>query len=379
MTLPNKTEIFQGAPEPSHRYVTDNTEDPQKYYFWNTVFPNDTALAKTFNKDNTEDGVEAGCYDCAVTNRRRRATTPFGGWGGQSEYYYCKNSSIDAADTYEGCSGEFFCFDKDNWNKWAYGMDEITVEYQTMRRRSKTNSPNWADNPEKVCGSDGTSGDCLVPVQTDTHDYFLEDNGWNKTFNVIQYAFRDVWYLSGVLDQCTPAMQWYNSTKTPQDGCDPTSDTCPMVWQQNEVDLAAYNQACNYHSVDTRCPAMLQGPWREYRATHYLAYLSKFYGQDTHMLVQWITMQSFNLVPDVGHQGSAMLTSQEGTAAIYTRADQAAVGKDDLGWRRSVKDLPAVLQKATCSGEECIKAGEALMKNARHMPQVPNQVVKLDE
>lgn len=187
----------------------------------------------------------------------------------------CDPDDPDYAYHTVNASADFFCWDPD-YNKWAYGLDNITSD--------------------------------------DYHQYFEQD--WDKRFQVKQYAFRDVWYLSGVEDQCSPAMTWYNTSQQ-------TTDL---------VNLGAYNQACDYHHVDTRCAAMLQGPWREYRATHYVAYLTKFYGQNTHWLVSWITNQNFNLVPGVGHDGTGMLTSSEGIQAIYVRTSQTAVMRDQLGW-----------------------------------------------
>lgn len=193
---------------------------------------------------------------------------------------FCTKGVASAAYTTVNASADFFCWDPD-YNKWAYGMDGIT--------------------------DDGN------------HGYFETD--WDKDFQVQQYAFRDVWYLSGVDDQCSPAMKWYN-TSNPK-----------AVSKADDLDnLGPYDTDCNYHSIDTRCPAMLEGPWREYRATHYVAYLTKYFGQKTHTLVSWISNSNFNLVPGVGHDGGGMLTSTEGTAAIYTRTSQESVLTQDLGW-----------------------------------------------
>jgi len=209
------------------------------------------------------------------------------GKGGSQPYYKSHNASAD-----------FFCWDP-KYNDWAYGMDNIA----TM----------------------------------DEYHHYFED-GWNQTLQLQQYAFRDVWYLSGVLDQCSPAMEWYNTSGANN---------------QAVVNLGDFDDACDYHKVDTRCPAMLQGPWREYRATHYMAYLAEYYAPDTHMLVEWITSQSFNLVPGVGHDGTGMLTSSAGTAAIYTRYSQAAVETDDLGWRRSASDtVKEKLAKISAMGKD---------------------------
>jgi hypothetical protein len=196
--------------------------------------------------------------------------------GDFSNAYYDVNKSAD-----------FFCYDPD-YNKWAYGLENIT--------------------------DDGY------------HAYFLteEEGGdaFNMTYQVNQYAFRDMWYLNGNDDQCSPAMKWYNTT----------NQTIDLIDGANGV--VQFDAACEYHKVDTRCPAMLEGPWRQYRGTHYMAYLAEFYGQNTHNLVEWVSNTNFNLVPGVGHNGLAMWTSAAGEAAIYQKFQQALVDTSTANWRR---------------------------------------------
>lgn len=134
------------------------------------------------------------------------------------------------------------------------------------------------------------------------------------TQQVALYPYRNVWYLAGALDQCSPAMPWYNETG--------------IVNEANN-DGIEYTDACNYHHVDTRCPAMLQGPWREYRTSHYMAYLTKFYGREVHTLTTMVIEQDLNVVPTAGHDGSAIYNAVEGKAAVFTPVFQRQVYAQD--------------------------------------------------
>jgi len=164
--------------------------------------------------------------------------------------------------------GEFWCWDPD-YNKWHYGI-----------------------------GSGFDDGN---------HEYLMDTN-WER--NVDNYALRNVVYLAGMLDMCSPAVPWYNETG--------------MIGSDA---LQQYSSACDFHHLDTRCPAMLEGPWREYRALHYMVYLEKFYGESVHKLVQLTVQQDLGLVPDVGHNGLGMLTSEEATVATYSPVAQGTVSQ----------------------------------------------------
>eukprot|EP00658_Telonema_sp_P-2_P030013 TRINITY_DN2273_c0_g6_i1.p1 TRINITY_DN2273_c0_g6~~TRINITY_DN2273_c0_g6_i1.p1 ORF type:complete len:513 (+),score=106.17 TRINITY_DN2273_c0_g6_i1:83-1621(+) len=164
--------------------------------------------------------------------------------------------------------GKFFCYDPD-YNKWHYGVG------------------SGFDN--------------------DTHAYLA---AVNITRQVQLYPFRNVWYLTGSLDKCTPAMPWYNQSGV----------TNPS----NDVGIN-FTDACDFHHIDTRCPAMLEGPWRSYREVHYLAYLYKFYGFKVHNVIMLTVDQDMNLVPNSGHDGTMIYNSSEGKAAVYTPVYQSEV------------------------------------------------------
>jgi pimeloyl-ACP methyl ester carboxylesterase len=171
--------------------------------------------------------------------------------------------------TEDNPKGDFFCWDPD-YNKWHYGL-----------------------------GSGLADGN---------HDYLLQ---MNVTENINNYALRNVWYLAGEDDECSPAMPWYNETG-----------------HQGEDSKLQFSSACDFHHLDTRCPAMLEGPWRAYRAAHYLAYLYEYYGKTVHKMIQIAIQQDINVADNVGHSGLYMFISNEGKAAIYTPVDQDTIS----GW-----------------------------------------------
>jgi hypothetical protein len=60
--------------------------------------------------------------------------------------------------------------------------------------------------------------------------------------------------------------------------------------------------------MDTRCPAMLQGPFRRDRAYNYMDYLKSLYGKKTHHLYE---------VPGIGHNAAGMFSSEIGMRELF--------------------------------------------------------------
>lgn len=98
------------------------------------------------------------------------------------------------------------------------------------------------------------------------------------------YPLRDVRLLVGGGDQCNDLLPTCN------DGC----------WQKKE--------GCARNAMDTRCPAMLQGPWRRLRAEWYYNYFTREYNHTVH---------SLDVVPSVGHDAEAMFGSAFGISAVF--------------------------------------------------------------
>lgn len=65
---------------------------------------------------------------------------------------------------------------------------------------------------------------------------------------------------------------------------------------------------CYRNHMDTRCPAMLQGPCRRTRAYNYMNHLQQLYSRPTHTLWE---------VPGVGHDASAMFESEIGLEVLF--------------------------------------------------------------
>lgn len=86
-------------------------------------------------------------------------------------------------------------------------------------------------------------------------------DGWVGGATVNQsiaiYPERDVSYLNGQNDTCN-------------DGLPECDSEC---WQRDNEE-----SPCFRNRMDTRCPAMLTGPWRRARGAAYMAFLRKFYG-----------------------------------------------------------------------------------------------------
>lgn len=65
---------------------------------------------------------------------------------------------------------------------------------------------------------------------------------------------------------------------------------------------------CFRNSMDTRCPAMLQGPNRRTRGFQYMRYLKTLYGRPVHRLFE---------IPGVGHNAAAMFGSEVGLRELF--------------------------------------------------------------
>jgi len=123
---------------------------------------------------------------------------------------------------------------------------------------------------------------------------------YNKQRHIVPYAIRDgvlgveravrvypklhVVYLVGQNDTCN-------------DGLPVCDESC---WQREND--------CFRNQMDTRCPAMLQGPCRRTRGYQYMKHLQDLYGEPTHQLKE---------VPGVGHNASAMFGSEIGMKEIF--------------------------------------------------------------
>ena len=66
--------------------------------------------------------------------------------------------------------------------------------------------------------------------------------------------------------------------------------------------------SCYRNHMDTRCPAMLQGPCRRQRGIQYMKYLEKIYHRPTHQL---------HIIPDIGHDATGMFGSDIGLQVIF--------------------------------------------------------------
>lgn len=109
---------------------------------------------------------------------------------------------------------------------------------------------------------------------------------------VKEYQKRDVVYILGQNDTCNDGL--------------PTCDS--SCWKREKYDTNL-EWPCFRNHMDTRCPAMLQGPFRRTRGQHYQEYLKNVYnGKPTHV---------FHVIPGVGHNATGIFGSEIGLRELF--------------------------------------------------------------
>lgn len=120
--------------------------------------------------------------------------------------------------------------------------------------------------------------------------YVLRDGPLGVERAVRLYRKLHVVYLVGQNDTCN-------------DGLPVCDASC---WKRE--DYLEDEWPCFRNQMDTRCPAMLQGPCRRTRGHQYMKYLENLYGEPTHTLHE---------VPGVGHNASAIFGSEIGLKELF--------------------------------------------------------------
>ncbi|EOD24750.1 hypothetical protein EMIHUDRAFT_238346 [Emiliania huxleyi CCMP1516] len=119
-------------------------------------------------------------------------------------------------------------------------------------------------------------------------------DGWVGGATVNQsiaiYPERDVSYLNGQNDTCN-------------DGLPECDSEC---WQRDNEE-----SPCFRNRMDTRCPAMLTGPWRRARGAAYMAFLRKFYGAPSRPI------HRHYVVPGAGHDAMAVFESAAALSRVF--------------------------------------------------------------
>lgn len=91
------------------------------------------------------------------------------------------------------------------------------------------------------------------------------------------------------------------------DTCNDGLPVCDAsCWKREHYDKNEW--PCFRNQMDSRCPAMLQGPCRRTRGYQYMLYLEKLYGRPTHNL---------HTIPGVGHNASGMFGSEIGMKELF--------------------------------------------------------------
>lgn len=92
------------------------------------------------------------------------------------------------------------------------------------------------------------------------------------------------------------------------DTCNDNLPVCDDSCWKREVWDNKTEGVCWRNDMDTRCPAMLQGPYRRKRGYQYMEYLKTLYGEKTHHLYT---------VPGVGHNAAGMFSSEIGMRELF--------------------------------------------------------------
>lgn len=151
-----------------------------------------------------------------------------------------------------GVGTDWVCFDE-NYNKWPYGLERYPDD-------KKHSMPYTRQNR--------TASDAVQA-----------------------YKHRDVVYMVGENDTCNDGLPTCSSD------CWKRDDYLPGEWP------------CFRNHMDTRCPAMIEGPFRRQRGVAYMKYLKQLYGEKmTHVL---------HIIPGVGHNATAMFGSPTGMKELF--------------------------------------------------------------
>eukprot|EP00934_Nitzschia_sp_Nitz4_P007128 Nitzschia sp. Nitz4//scaffold62_size106224//70401//72257//NITZ4_004362-RA/size106224-processed-gene-0.34-mRNA-1//1//CDS//3329555874//7118//frame0 len=166
----------------------------------------------------------------------------------------CTPQSIElAVPTHHGAGSKHPCYQW-NYDRWPYGLGNFISRYGLH-----------------------------IP-------YALREGLAGPERAVRTYGKLDVVYMVGHNDTCN-------------DGLPHCDASC---WKRDHW-LPGENR-CFRNQMDTRCPAMLQGPNRRLRAHNYMNYLQQFYKKPTHTLYE---------VPEVGHNVTAMFESDIGLEVLF--------------------------------------------------------------
>jgi hypothetical protein len=132
-----------------------------------------------------------------------------------------------------GVGSDWPCYDE-SYNSWPYGLDSLHVDEHSIPYAIKSG---------------------------------VDRAAW-------LYRERNVVYMVGENDTCNDALPTCDSS------CWKRDDYEPMEWP------------CYRNHMDTRCPALLEGPYRRNRGIDYMKYLKAYYGTATHLL---------HIIPGVGN------------------------------------------------------------------------------
>ena len=154
--------------------------------------------------------------------------------------------------------------------------------------------------------SSGTTHPCYV-WNYDRWPYGISSFKDSVAGKFIPYALRD-----GDLG-AERAVRLYNKLHVvymvgQNDTCNDNLPVCDAsCWKREDYD-SENEGPCWRNDMDTRCPAMLQGPCRRTRGYQYMDYLRTLYGMDTHRLYT---------IPGIGHNASGMFGSETGMRELF--------------------------------------------------------------
>ena len=189
--------------------------------------------------------------------------------------------------------------------RYKYNCGHCSCTPSECKCDNNCTQPPYKSLAAPICNLAGTQFPCYA-WNYNRWPYGISSFSDQKTGHNIPYALRD-----GVLG-VQRAIWFYNKLNVVylvghNDTCNDELPVCDdSCWKQETYEEDEW--ACFRNDMDTRCPVMLQGPYRRIRAHQFMNFLEDLYGQPTHHMYT---------IPGVGHNASGMFSSDIGMREIF--------------------------------------------------------------
>jgi hypothetical protein len=176
--------------------------------------------------------------------------------------------------------------------------------------------------PDRDCTDPGTTDNLQIPHRSDVNRHdpdqsnfpcyqwnydrwpygigsFTDESDDGTMLHTVPYALRDGFVGVERALRMYPKLNMVYMVGQ-NDTCNDALPTCSSdCWKRTNYSIET-EWPCFRNDMDTRCPAMLQGPYRRTRGYQYMKYLQELYGEPVHRL---------HTIPGVGHDAAAMFKS----------------------------------------------------------------------